>query len=73
MTDPILERLKTLEAEYAAGQKMLAELEGRRTNLMNTLLRIDGAIAVLKELSGEGAGANGSSPAPVHAPSVQSP
>jgi hypothetical protein len=68
MTDPILERLKTLEAEYEAGQKMLAELDARRTNLMNTMLRIEGAIAVLKELSGEAAGANGSSPTAVDSP-----
>ena len=68
MTDPILERLRALEAEYEAGQKMLAELDARRANLTTMLLRLDGAIHVLKELSGEGAGANGSSPSPVHGP-----
>ena len=69
MKDPIPERLKTLEAEYEAGQKLLAELDTRRAALTTTLLRIEGAIQVLKEMSNsteadapESAGPNGSSP-----------
>lgn len=54
MTEQITERLKALEAEYDAGQKMLAELDARRAALTTTLLRIEGAIQVLKEL-GNGA------------------
>lgn len=71
MREQITERLKTLEAEADAGQKMLAELDARRAALTATLLRIEGAIQVLKEL-GNGAesdetasaGPNGSTPGP---------
>jgi prefoldin subunit 5 len=69
MRDQITERLKALEAEAEAGQKMLAELDARRAALTTTLLRIEGAIQVLKELSNGAesdetvsAGPNGSSP-----------
>ena len=71
MKDQIPERLKALQSEYDAGQKMLADLDTRRTALTTTLLRIEGAIQVLKEL-GNGAesdetvsaGPNGSTPGP---------
>ena len=49
----IKQRLASLEAEFEAGQKMLAELEAKEANLRETLLRISGAIQVLKELSQE--------------------
>jgi prefoldin subunit 5 len=69
MREQINERLKALEAEADAGQKMLADLDARRAALTTTLLRIEGAIQVLKELSNgtgseetESAGPNGSSP-----------
>jgi|KBSMisStaDraftv2_1062788.scaffolds.fasta_scaffold551277_2 predicted nuclease with TOPRIM domain len=64
MKDQITERLKSLQAEYEAGQKMLAELDARRASLTTTLLRIEGAIQVLKEMAGEpaGAGPNGADP-----------
>lgn len=69
MSDPIAERLKTLEAESDTGKRMLAELDARRAALTTTLLRIEGAIQVLKELGGgaerdeaEPSGPNGSSP-----------
>jgi predicted nuclease with TOPRIM domain len=66
MKDQITERLKTLQAEYDAGQKMLAELDARRASLTTTLLRIEGAIHVLKEMidpaAAEPAGPNGASP-----------
>jgi hypothetical protein len=68
MKEQINERLKTLQSEYEAGQKMLAELDARRTSLTTALLRIEGAIQVLREMIGEadpaGAGPNGSSPGP---------
>ena len=38
MKDQIPERLKTLEAEYDAGQKMLADLDARRTALTKPTL-----------------------------------
>lgn len=44
------ERLNSLKSEYASGQKMLAELESRRAQLTQTLLRIEGAMHVLQEL-----------------------
>ena len=43
------QRLKELRAEYASGQKTLAELENKQMNLKNTLLRIRTAIQVLEE------------------------
>lgn len=66
MKDQIVERLKALQAEYDAGQKLLADLDARRASLTTTLLRIEGAIQVLKELTGEAdaAGPNGTSPGP---------
>jgi hypothetical protein len=46
-------RLATLRAEFDAGQKMLATLEARETELRQTLQRIGGAIQVLEELLAE--------------------
>jgi septal ring factor EnvC (AmiA/AmiB activator) len=43
------QRLKELTAEFEAGQQMLAELEARQAALRDTLLRLDGAITVLRE------------------------
>ena len=50
------ERLKTLNEEYRKGQQMLLELDQRRGEVRDTLLRISGAIQVLQEL---GAGQGG--------------
>lgn len=50
MRDQLEQRLQSLKTEYEAGQKMLAELEAKQTNLRNTLLRISGAIQVLEEI-----------------------
>lgn len=50
MKDSVQSRLKQLQSEYEAGQKMLAELDARRQNLTTTLLRIEGAMQVLREL-----------------------
>jgi hypothetical protein len=44
------QRLKALRQEFETGQKMLADLEARRVELQQTLLRIGGAIQVLEEL-----------------------
>ncbi len=49
MRERLEQRLKELEAEYEAGQKMLAELEARQATLRDTLLRINGAVTVLRE------------------------
>ncbi len=43
-------RLEQLKAELDSGQKMLAELEAKQSNVTQTLLRISGAIQVIQEL-----------------------
>ena len=43
------QRLNELRAEYASGQKALAELENKQAALRSTLQRISGAIQVLEE------------------------
>jgi hypothetical protein len=43
-------RLEALRAELAAGERRLRALEFERQSLRDTLLRVDGAIAVLEEL-----------------------
>ena len=47
------QRLLTLEREFEKGQNMLAEIEERRRDVRDTLLRISGAIEVLRELIAE--------------------
>ena len=46
-------RLDQLRQEFASGQNQLAELDQKRANLRDTLLRISGAIQVLEETLGE--------------------
>ena len=46
-------RLQELEEELQKGQQQLHELDQQRSNLEKTLLRISGAIQVLKELKGD--------------------
>lgn len=53
MKAKIEERLSSLKAEYDNGQKMLSEIDARRKSVSDTLLRIEGAMAVLKELAEE--------------------
>ena len=53
MKQKLEQRLQSLKAEFASGQKMLAELETKQANLQDTLLRISGAIQVLEELLAE--------------------
>jgi hypothetical protein len=54
MKTQIETRLQELKTEFETGQKMLAEIEQKKINLEQTLLRISGAIQVLEEmLAGE--------------------
>jgi prefoldin subunit 5 len=63
------QRLKALRQELETGQKMLADLEARRLELQQTILRIGGAIQVLEELlAAEPSAANGVAPAETAAP-----
>jgi hypothetical protein len=69
MREQIERRLEELKAEFEAGQKMMADLEQRKVNLEQTLLRISGAIQVLDEvlaseqpMAGAADGAAGGSP-----------
>ncbi len=56
MDEQIAKRLEELRAEFEAGEKMLADLEGKRERLRESLLRIAGAIQVLEELAGRESG-----------------
>ena len=49
MKKKLQERLTELENEYEKGQQMLFELEKKVSNTRDTLLRMAGAIQVLKE------------------------
>ncbi len=49
MSERLEERLKALETEFENGKKMMVELEARETALRSSLLRISGAIQVLRE------------------------
>ena len=60
MRDQLEQRLQQLKTEFQAGQSMLAELEQKRANLEQTMLRISGAVQVLEELlTAEKAATNG--------------
>ena len=49
MREKLEKRLAELKAEFASGQKVLADLEAKQANVRETLLRIQGAIQVLEE------------------------
>jgi hypothetical protein len=49
MNEQIEKRLLALEEEYQNGRRMLAELEAKESALRSSLLRISGAIQVLRE------------------------
>jgi hypothetical protein len=49
MREQLEHRLSKLKSEYEAGQKMLTELDAKRANLHETMLRISGAIQVIEE------------------------
>ena len=44
------QRLQDLREQFALGQQQLAELEQRRGELRDSLLRMSGAMAMLEEL-----------------------
>lgn len=44
-------RIEELKMELDSGKKVMKELEEKRTNILYTLLRINGAIQVLEELA----------------------
>jgi hypothetical protein len=52
MRTGVEQRLGELRAEFEAGRRMLADLDARRAELQQTLLRIGGAVQVLEELLG---------------------
>jgi predicted nuclease with TOPRIM domain len=64
MREQLEQRLTQLKAEFEEGQKMLADLEARQTNLRSTLLRISGAVQVLEELLTEGQPGDQNQPIP---------
>lgn len=49
MKKQLEKRLQELLNEYKSGQKLLSEMDTKRENLQNSLLRISGAIQVLEE------------------------
>lgn len=53
MRERLEERLRELEAEFERGERTLAELEAQAANTRQTLLRMSGAIQVLREELGE--------------------
>lgn len=64
MSNIIEPRLQTLASEQKKGREALAELDQKRARLTETLLRIEGAMEVLREIlaneSNAQAGASGS-------------
>lgn len=50
MKEKLEKRLIELKSEFDSGQKMLTELEKKRSDLEATMLRISGAIQVIEEL-----------------------
>ena len=63
MQAQVQQRLEELRSELEAGQRMLAELDARRAELQQTLLRIGGAVQVLEELL-DGQEGPGAAPGP---------
>jgi predicted nuclease with TOPRIM domain len=59
MDEQMRERLAELEKDFNLGQSRLRELEMQEAALRETLLRISGAIQVLKELLGDSAETTG--------------
>lgn len=50
MRERLEQRLEELKAEFECGQKVLADLDERRANVRDTLLRISGAVQSLEEI-----------------------
>lgn len=53
MKEQLEKRVAELKAEFASGQKIMADLEAKQANLRDTLLRISGAIQILEEEIGK--------------------
>lgn len=53
MKEQLEKRLAELKAEFASGQKVMADLEAKQASLRDTLLQISGAIQVLEEELGK--------------------
>lgn len=49
MKQQLQHRLQQLKTEFESGQKALADIEAKQTNIQHTMLRIQGAIQVLEE------------------------
>jgi len=49
MKEKLEERLKELKEEFGTGQKMLCEIETKRDELQQNMLRISGAIQIIEE------------------------
>lgn len=49
MKQQLEQRLQKLKDEFESGQKVIADLDNRRAEVQQTLLRIQGAIQVLEE------------------------
>jgi hypothetical protein len=50
MEQQLEKRLAELKSEFEAGQKMLADMDAKRKELEDTMLRISGAIQVIEEM-----------------------
>jgi len=59
MKPQLEKRLAELKSEFESGQKMLADLQTKRSELEATMLRISGAIQVLEEMLSKQGGAKG--------------
>jgi len=68
MKEQLEKRLKELKEEFELGQKMLIDLDARRSNLSESLLRISGAIQVLQEEINK---SNGGGSKPVRQPAPE--
>lgn len=53
MQELLEQKAQKLAQEYEAGQRMLSDLEAKRQQLQQTLLRIEGAMQVLRELAAQ--------------------
>ena len=50
MRELLEKRLAELKTEYEQGEKMLSDLDARREQVRQTLLRISGAVQILEEM-----------------------
>lgn len=50
MKEKLEKRLTELKAEFEQGEKMLSDLDAKREQVSQTMLRISGAIQVIEEM-----------------------